>query len=159
MVSANISSCGLYRYELTRAWAEGPRMPIIMLNPSTADAENNDPTIRRCIHFAKREGYAGLKVVNLYAFRASKPNVLFAAKDPVGPDNDRVLEETLAEAAIDQQPILAAWGAHWEAKYRAAAVRARATFMGARLIHLGKTKDGQPRHPLYASNDAQLETL
>src|SRR5437868_12651695 len=72
-VSAVISPCGKFRYRLTRQWGEGAALPFVMLNPSTADAEQDDPTIRKCVGFAKRMGYDGIEVVNLYAYRATKP--------------------------------------------------------------------------------------
>ncbi len=82
---AVISDCGRYRYRLTRRWGDGPLLSFIMLNPSTADAEVDDPTIRRCMGFARRDGYGGIVVGNLYAFRTTKPKALFAADNPLGP--------------------------------------------------------------------------
>lgn len=154
---ALISDCGRYRYWLTRRWADGVLQPWIMLNPSTADAEQDDQTIRRCMHFAKRDGHAGIRIVNLYAFRASKPGAMFAAMDPVGPENDKWTDTQLAEAAIDGVPVVCGWGAHFEARPRALRLVIRAKFLGARLVCLGKSRDGQPSHPLYLRNDAPLE--
>ena len=86
---ALISPCGQYRYWLMRSWDKySPRLPIIMLNPSTADASTNDPTIRRCIAFAVREGFGSIVVTNLFAFRATSPDAMKAAVDPVGPSGD-----------------------------------------------------------------------
>lgn len=147
--SAVLSPCGLYRYRLDRQWADGPRCCFVMLNPSTADASNDDPTIRRCIGFAKREGCGGLTVVNLFAFRATKPTALLSATDPVGPDVDRHIDAVLRET---DGPVIAAWGA-WNKGTRAKIVRA---MMGDRAKCLGHTKDGSPRHPLYLRTDAPL---
>lgn len=147
---AHISPCGLYRYRLDRRWEDGPTCGFIMLNPSTADAEKDDPTIRRCISFAKREGCGALVVANLFNFRATKPEEMAAAANPEGPDADLRLLETIDDV---DGPLIAAWGAHWMAKDRGAYVSA---MIGHQLCCLGKTKDGQPRHPLYVRADAPL---
>jgi len=147
--SAVISDCGQYRYQLGRRWGDGPSCVFIMLNPSTADAEKDDPTIRRCIGFAKREGCGGLIVVNLFAFRATQPEVLLSAADPIGPENDAYIADALSK---ESGPIIAAWGA-WGDGRRGRIVAAR--FPG-RLQALGATKDGRPRHPLYVRGDAPL---
>ena len=104
---AVISDCERYRYRLTRRWDDGPTCTFIMLNPSTADARKDDPTIRRCIGFARREGCAALLVINCFAFRATKPADLFAAEDPIGPENDRHIMAASLDA--DGQ-VIAAWG-------------------------------------------------
>jgi len=111
--SAVISPCGLYRYRLSRQWTEPSySLAFVMLNPSTADAEVDDPTIRRCIGFARREGYGGIEVVNLYAFRATSPDDLWKAKDPCGPENEGHLI-SIARASVGYgTPIVCAWGAH-----------------------------------------------
>src|SRR5262249_14212908 len=91
--AAVISDCGRYRYSLTRRWGDAaePRALFVMLNPSTADAEQDDPTIRRCIGFAKAWGMGSLEVVNLYALRATDPAALLSAPDPIGPKNDTMI--------------------------------------------------------------------
>lgn len=91
--SASLSGCGTFRYDLGRVWDPGnPRRVLwVMLNPSTADADVDDPAIRRCVAFSKREGAGGLTVTNLFAFRASNPAALVDASDPVGPENDAPL--------------------------------------------------------------------
>ena len=130
-----------YRYTLTRRWRSGPRICFVMLNPSTADAERDDPTIRRCIGYARAWGFGGLTVVNLFALRSTDPARLEQVGDPVGPDNDRHLRRAFRSARL----TVAAWGAH-------RATRARAGEVG-RWLHdaacFGVTRDGSPRHPLY----------
>lgn len=152
-MTAVISECGRYRYALTRRWSDGPNCGFIMLNPSTADAERDDPTIRRCIGFARREGCGGLIVLNLFAYRATKPEDMAAASDPVGPHADHHLLDFIQNV---DGPLIAAWGSHWMAKTRAADVTA---MIGSHCSCLGKTKNGSPRHPLYVRADTPLEPL
>lgn len=140
---AIISPCGLYRYRLWRRWGEGKSAVFIMLNPSTADAEKDDATIRRCIGFANRESCGGLVVVNLFAFRATQPKDMKAAADPIGPENDAHLGDVVWSSQAG--PIIAAWGNHGTLSGRAFAVAHR---FGEVLQCLGTTKEGQPIHPL-----------
>lgn len=151
--TAVISDCGLFRYRLTRTWDETlPKLGFVMLNPSTADAEQDDPTIRRCVGFAKREACGGIIVVNLYAFRSTDPAGLKTAVDAVGPDNDRHIG-----LAIDEtEKIVMAWGKLGPIKSRAEAVLRLVRSFGREPHCLGKTKDGHPRHPLMLRNDAAL---
>lgn len=144
--AAKISPCGRYRYALGRRWGDGGTVAFVMLNPSTADATMDDPTIRRCMGFAKTWGYGGLVVANLYAYRATKPADLWKVADPIGPDNDQHL--VWVAEGCDQ--IVAAWGAHAKPD-RIAAVLALPGM--DRLTALALTKDGQPRHPLYLRGD------
>lgn len=154
--SASLSDDGHYRYSLTRRWAPGPATAVfVMLNPSTADADRDDPTIRRCAGFARREGASGLSVVNLYAFRATSPADLWAVPDPVGPENDAVLAATLRKAADHGWPVIAAWGAHARPD-RVGRVADLSAVCGSRLLALGVTRDGSPRHPLYLRKDSPL---
>ena len=150
---ANISDDGRYRYWLTRRWAAGNLLPFVMLNPSTADAAVDDPTIRRCIGFAKREGAAGIHVVNRFAYRATNPADLRATPDPYGPGNDAALRFVAAYAASHKQPIICAWGANSGHESRTASILMAD---GAQLVCLGMTKDGHPRHPLYVKADQPL---
>lgn len=153
--TADISPDGIYRYRLTRVWGSLPTLPFIMLNPSTADSTKDDPTIRRCIGFAKREGFGGIEVCNLYAFRATKPADLWQADDPIGPRNGQVLRDLLTRWN-GGSPIVAAWGAH--AKHERVAWLLDKP--GAhRLRCLGITKHGAPRHPLYVKGDQPLVLL
>ena len=154
--SAVISDCQLFRYSLARRWAPGYLLPFVMLNPSTADALEDDPTIRRCMGFARREGFAGIQVVNLYAFRATKPADLWRAEDPVGPRNDRYLRSVLAPASFTPVPVVAAWGTNAKPQ-RVAEVLGLADDVDWRC--LGHSKDGHPKHPLYIRADQPLEPL
>lgn len=152
--SAVISDCGQYRYTLQRRWdhIKIPLATFVMLNPSTADADNDDPTIRRCIGFAKALGWGGIQVVNLYALRSTDPKALWTAADPVGPDNDKHLTDVAQWADIASAPLIAAWGANARPD-RVTAVLALPHF--DRLTALGVTNKGAPRHPLYLPNSAR----
>lgn len=155
-MSATFSPCGRYRYTLMRpVSAELGRLTLVMLNPSTADADHDDPTIRRCLGLARRLAVGELVVVNLYALRSTDPAALLADPDPVGPENDSVLRQVLAGAGfIGPGFVVAAWGAH-----RAVAeerVQLVLDLAGDRLMCLGVTKSGAPRHPLYLPADAPL---
>jgi hypothetical protein len=118
-----------------------------MLNPSTATEERNDPTIERCQRRAAALGLPAFAVVNLFAFRATRPADLRAAPAPIGPENDRLLMETARDAAL----ILCGWGTHGAHLGRGAQVEALLRQAGVPLHHLGLTRDGHPRHPLYVS--------
>lgn len=146
-MSAIISNCGQYRYMLQRdgdlTATRGPAV-FIMLNPSTADADLDDPTIRRCRSFAQTWGCNGIKVVNLYALRSTDPAGLWVHADPVGPENDN----WLTRIALSADEVVCAWGANAEAP-RAAEVANMLRAAGIRLKCLGTTKSGAPRHPLY----------
>ncbi len=152
---AVISECGQYRYQLTRRWADGPTMVFVMLNPSTADAETDDPTIRRCINFAKREGCGGLLVVNLFAFRATKPEDLARQPFPVGGE-----WRAHIDAALETDgPIVCGWGSHKGIDGQVATFRQIARAAGRTLHCFIKNKDGEPRHPLYVKADQPLVVL
>lgn len=139
---ATFSPCGKYRYELCRSWEpEKGYALIIGLNPSTANSQTDDPTIRRCVEFAKSWGYGELIMANLFAYRATDPKVMKSAVDPVGPDNDDFLN-ALAE---DAKVIVAAWGNHGTHRGRNLEV----VGMLENLHCLKLTKSGQPMHPLY----------
>lgn len=155
---ATISDCGLYRYHLWRVWDdEKPVLCFVMLNPSTADASEDDPTIRRCIGFAKRDGYGGISVRNLFALRATDPAELLKAIDPSGPENEKHLVACRHVSLLTR--LVAAWGKLPGGK----ALRSRAqnsvsiVRMNAPYC-LGKNKDGSPKHPLYLANDTPIVT-
>lgn len=137
---ALFSPCRTYRYVLQREWGyTGVNAVFIGLNPSTADETKDDPTIRRCIGYAKAWHCDGLIMLNLFAFRATDPNVMRAAADPVGPDNDKWLKRLCGFTAV------AAWGTHGTYRNRENEVRA----LLPNLHCLKLTKDGHPAHPLY----------
>ncbi len=152
---AMISQDGKYRVLLQRKWEEGILLPFIMLNPSTVDAVSDDPTIRRCMRFAQREGFAGIVVVNLFSYRATNPKELWTVEDPEGPDNAAVLNGMIGMSAQINCPIVCAWGAN-KTEGRATAFRNNALMAGARLMCLGRTKKNEPRHPLYVPISAQF---
>lgn len=149
---AVISDCGTYRYRLWRRWNDRPVCCFVMLNPSTANAEQDDPTIRRCIGYARGWGFGGLDVVNLFAFRATDPASLLAAHDPIDPENDRHLRE----AAWDAGAVVCAWGAYGRYLGRSEAVCEMLDAAGIPLRALKVTRGGEPGHPLYLRNDARL---
>ncbi len=153
--TATFSACRTYRYALTRTW-DDQRLPLafVMLNPSTADAFTVDPTIRRCMDFARRWGAGGLLVLNTYALRSTDPKALRSHPNPVGPVNDAVLADQLAQPLAR---VVAAWGAH-ATPDRAAVVGALVRASGHVPQCLGRTKAGAPRHPLYiAANTVTQE--
>lgn len=142
---AVFSACGRYRYSLSRRWGDGMVYGYVMLNPSTADEARNDPTIERCERRAKQDGAGGIIILNLFAFRATKPADLFRQPDPVGPMNDTVLGRDLAH--VDR--VVCGWGTHGAYHGRGAEVAAMLRAKAIPLWHLGLTKHGHPRHPLY----------
>lgn len=153
VMSAMISTCGRYRYFLFRRWAaKGKTATFIMLNPSTADSRQDDPTIRRCIGFAKREECSALVVVNLFALRATDPAELRRVEDPTGPENVEWVRKAVEQAREHVAPIIAAWGANPMVGEADGAVLAAI----GRAQCLGLTKAGAPRHPLYVPADEPL---
>lgn len=143
------SECGAYRYSLWRRWGPGPTQLYIMLNPSTASEQRNDPTVGRCETRARAAGMGGFAVVNLFAWRATRPQDLKSATAPVGPDNDRTITEAVAKA--DQ--VICAWGVYGAHMNRGPDV-AQSLQEQAKIFHLGLTKGGHPRHPLYLTYKA-----
>lgn len=151
-----ISDCGSYRYLLTRQVGPGERTAVfIMLNPSTADATSDDPTIRRCIGFARKWGCGRLAVLNLFAFRATDPCEMKRAADPVGPENREWFERTLIDD-LSIGPVVCGWGVHGEFMDQDRAVLSWLAEIGIQPMALGLSKDGHPRHPLYLPGDAEL---
>lgn len=156
--AANISEDGAYRYSLLRSWyaraGEAKVLRWVMLNPSTASAEIDDPTIRKCMHFTRANGYNAMLVHNLYALRATNPERLLRHEDPIGPDNRRTL-------AGWTMPTICAWGTKaynlgfggWiDEVVRSIRADAEGVYV------LGLTRDGYPKHPLYLRNDTALVT-
>lgn len=153
---AEFSPCGRYRYRLGRRWGFGPPMAWIMLNPSTADAGVLDPTIRRCIGFAKREGYRAIEVLNLYGLRATNPRELLRADDPEGPDNAAAWRAVLGNPWNREAVVVAAFGSFAWDHPRLQISMAAANTPALTWKCLGITKRGAPRHPLYVRGDAPL---
>lgn len=167
---AVISDCGKYRYALYRnlvpeheanqLWLEDDQVNeetwgqvnetclFVMLNPSTADATEDDPTIRRCRAFATLWGFGRIAVANVFAYRATDPRELGRCDDPVGPENDNWICQLANESAWS----VAAWGSSYVDPVRMAEV----CFMldhNTPFVCLGTTKEGHPRHPLYVPGD------
>jgi hypothetical protein len=168
---ACFDSTGAYRYCLWRIWAsEAPRLAFVMLNPSTADAEVNDATIRRCLGFAQRWGYGSLEVVNLFALRTPHPQQLRQVAEPVGAECDAFILAAVARA----ERVVLGWG-NWGKLYgRDRAVldllihsamthptMTHPTMTHPTMTHapnlycLGCNQSGQPRHPLYLKREVQ----
>jgi hypothetical protein len=147
---ATFDPTAIYRYQLWRVWDETlPRVLFVMLNPSTADAERDDPTIRRCVAYAKAWGHGGLEVVNLFALRSTSPKLIYTHASPVGKDNDPYILESAYRAGI----IVAAWGTHGEHRARDRHVGALLSLHGFKLHSLKITAKGLPQHPLYLRSD------
>lgn len=162
---ADLDAGGIYRYRLTRTWDRSqPQVTWVMLNPSTATADADDPTIRRVVGFSRRWGFGSAVVVNLFALRATRPEDLVASHCPVGPDNDRAILEALSPTS----EVVAAWGNHgripnplsgrprWKEVLDLISGPSRA------VRCLARTKQSQPRHPLYLPADtlpSDFETL
>ena len=150
---AVFSPCRKFRYALTREWGAtrgvslSDRVAFVGLNPSTADETEDDPTIRRCIGFAKDWGFRGLVMLNIFAWRATNPAALRIVDDPKGPRNDDWIRFVANQAG----QVIAAWGAHGELQGRGAIVAT----MIPKPYCLGTTRAGQPRHPLYLKRDTR----
>ncbi len=152
--TAVYSDCEKYRYSLTRVWEpEGKRALFIMLNPSTATEVQNDPTVERCERRSRTLGFGSFRVTNIFAWRDTDPKKMRAAAEPVGAANDATITQGCGWA--DQ--IIAGWGAHGEHLERGAAVEAVLRATGLPVYHLGLTKAGHPKHPLYIAYTQQPE--
>lgn len=144
--SAILSADRKYRYVLTRIWDETkPTVVFIGLNPSTADEEADDKTIRKCIGYAKRWGYGKLIMANLFAFRSTDPSLLKRVEDPVGPDNDSYIQKCVSESNL----VIACWGNHGKLLNRDKVLMDSLP----NLVCLKRNKNGTPHHPLYLSKD------
>ena len=149
--SANFSRCGQYRYQLRRRWLDGHGCCVFIgLNPSIADAQADDPTIRRCMGYARDWGYQELVVINLFAYRTPHPTELKRSSDPVGPGNRRHIRAACKSADL----IVAAWGTN--GVFRNQAQKMSRLWDGSDVFCFSLTKNRQPAHPLYQRRDAKL---
>lgn len=153
---AVISDCGKYRYLLRRTWDHAkPRVLFAMLNPSTADAEIDDATIRSCVRLSKGLGYGSFEVVNLFGLRATDPVALMHASDPIGPGNERAV----IAAIMRCDTVICAWGAHPMAARKSTFLLGHIRSRRPAAYCLGKTKAGAPKHPLYIKSGTPLEVF
>lgn len=153
--SAVLSSCAKYRYTLTRLWGGGPTLGVIGLNPSTADAEIDDPTVKKLMRFARDNGFGGFVLGNLFAWRATYPSDLGAVEDPVGPDNDLHLR-MIGRTCVN---VLCAWGSTpktWVT--RVVLVKELIANIPERpkTLCLRVNADGSPAHPLFLPYTCKL---
>lgn len=146
--SAFISACGLYRYSLVRSWEpKKPTLGWIALNPSVADAQIDDQTVRRFIGFAQALDCGGIWVGNLFGLRATDPRELYKSTEPVGPENDLSLVALASNPAVET--VICSWGCHGKLRGRDQAVRGLLERWSEKLHALAITKEGHPGHPLY----------
>ena len=144
--TASFDASRRWRYRLSRVWdPDGARLAVVMLNPSTADAAVLDPTVRRCVGYARAWGFGALEVVNLFAWRSTDPRALARVADPVGPENDGAI----LAAAWCAELVVAAWGVHGRLGGRGRRVARTLAAAGVELAALATTGAGEPRHPLY----------
>lgn len=158
LANAALSACGKHRFWLTRRWGlDRPdrTLVFVMLNPSTADAQTDDPTIRRCKAFAAREGYTRLDVVNLFTYRTPSPAELWAL--PEAERNHSSADGHLVDTALIMPTLVCAWGAVPKHAHTRVGQVARVLSAVSTLVCLGTTKNGMPRHPLYVRSDQPLE--
>lgn len=142
---AVFSGCRRYRYLLWRRWASGPAVLFVALNPNNADAEREDPTIRRMRGFARDWGYGACLVANIFSVRAATPDLLRARRGPVG----RATDDWLVTARAEADMAVACWGNHGSLNGRD--LQVRALFDRWHVFRLNRT--GQPVHPLYLPAD------
>jgi hypothetical protein len=152
--TAVYSDCERYRYSLTRIWDEGgDRVLFVMLNPSTATELQNDPTVERCERRARALGFGAFRVCNIFAWRDTDPKNMRRAEDPVGPEND----STIADACDWAEVLVCAWGTHGEHLNRGPLVESLMRRTNRDLNHLGLSKAGHPKHPLYIAYSQKPE--
>ena len=143
---ANISKDKIYRYTLSRTWDSiKPTVLFIGLNPSIADENIDDPTITRCINFAKDWGYGTLLMANLFAFRSTYPKEIYLIDDPIGKDNDHYILECVKQSDL----IIACWGNNGTYMDREKIIKE----LVPNLYCLQKNKNGTPHHPLRLPRD------
>lgn len=150
--TAIYSDCERYRYSLTRVWdPKGPKALFVMLNPSTATEVQNDPTVERCERRARALGFGSFCVTNIFAWRDTDPRKMRAASDPIGPENDK----TILEFSEWADRIICAWGTHGAHLKRGPQVELLLRKTRRPLHHLGLSKAGHPKHPLYIAYSEQ----
>lgn len=156
--SALLSDCQKYRYSLTRIWDESlPKIMFIMLNPSTADGTQDDPTIRRCISFAKQYGYGGLYVCNIFAYRATNPKELLKIHNPFGDQNIFITRQLADEV----ETIVCAWG---NKEIINKLLKGNEPYLllqycTNKLHYIDISKDGIPKHPLYLKSSLKIKKI
>lgn len=154
---AIISADKMYRYSLTRKFGDGPAMLFIMVNPSTADEVDNDPTIRKCMGFARRHDCGSIVVGNKFAYRSTEVSLLKQVADPVGPENDKHLMDMMRGAKY----AVVGWGSLGKLPPRLRGrwmeIVDRARIAGVELKCFSTTADGHPRHPLMTGYDVPME--
>lgn len=151
--TARLSGDGRSRYVLTREWGDGPRVTWMMLNPSKADAETDDPTVIRTIGFSKAWGFGSLAVVNLFPLRATDPKVILPRIGRTSPESNLDIgwNRTAVIEEARGRVVVAAWGARVGSLYYAKELASRAQEVATAMICLGLTADGNPKHPLYVA--------
>lgn len=151
-VNAVMDETGHYRYQFSCQWGtQGRFITFIMLNPSVGNQQQPDPTLRKCINYAKNWGYDGIKVANLFAYVSTDPQRLTSVVDPVGPDNDRHLLEMIQ--GVDR--IVLAWGKMLPKSFVQPRIQEVLYLLRERDSYcLEKTKCGSfPKHPLFLKAD------
>ncbi len=154
-MSTIISPCGEYRYRLERKFGNGKTCLFLMLNPSTADGDRDDATVRRCLTFARNWGYGRLLVGNLFAFRATKVSDLKKAADPIGPHNFHHLKQMCRE----QELCIAGWGEHGKLLGQDSRVLRKLARWGVNVHFLKLTRQGRPCHPLYLKGNCTPQKM
>ncbi len=150
---ASFSACERYRYKLWRTWDNGPWLNFVMLNPSTADERDNDPTVERCQVRATKLGFGSFAVANIFAYRSTQPNVLtLPTVVPIGEGNDEWIQFTARTAA----KVMIGWGNHGKFMNRSENVIAMLEEDGLQLFCLDQNKGGCPVHPLYQAYEKPL---
>jgi hypothetical protein len=151
ITGAIIDTTEKYRYSLWRIWDDNlPRVTFVMLNPSTADASKDDPTIRRCINFAKDWGFGSLEVVNLFSYRATNPKELFITEEAVGAENDFYI----VQAILRSEKIIVAWGT--KGYYLDRNKQVLELLKLYKVYALSLSNEGHPKHPLYIKSNIEL---
>lgn len=150
---AKYSDCGLYRYDLLWRWKTGaPLFVAWMLNPSTATEEELDPTVKGINARARAGNFGGFRIINLFAYRHPDPWAMRAVEEPVGPDNDAVIQDVLAQSVEQGDLVVCGWGEHGAHRGRAGDVVVLAAPSNVRLHAFRLNKDGAPTHPLYLAH-------